>query len=149
MAVKWSTLENSQKKNNFLKKIFHENGNIKTWDNILQYHKINKQLYLKWLQLIYAIPNLWKKEMVHDNENCKNLLFLNHHLIKTNEIHDAEKLNAKELYSFSIFFKNTKPTLLKHIQDYFSGVQLVWSNIYSLHQIVIDSKLRFTTMHCI
>ena len=47
--------------------------------------------------------------MVHDNGNCKNLLLLNHHLIKNNLLHDVEKLNVEELYSFLIFFKNTKP----------------------------------------
>lgn len=32
--------------------------------------------------------------------NCKNLLLLNHHIIKNNQLHDIEKLKAKELYSF-------------------------------------------------
>ena len=82
--------------------------------------------------------------MVHDNGNCKNLLLLNHHLIKINLLHDVEKLNVEELYSFSIFFKNTKPITQKYFQDYFSGVQLVWSDIYSLHRIVtIDSEIRY------
>ena len=82
--------------------------------------------------------------MVHDNGNCKNLLLLNNHLIKNNQLHHVEKLNAKELYSFSIFFKNTKPTSQKYFQDYFSGVQLVWSDIYSLPRIVtIDSELKY------
>ena len=53
------------------------------------------------------MPNLWKNEMVHDNGNCKKLLLINHHLIKNNQLHDVEKRNAKELYSFSTFFKNT------------------------------------------
>ena len=59
------------------------------WENVLQQHKMNKQFYFKWLQLIHTIPNPWKKEMVHDNGNCKNLLLLNHHLIKNNRLHDV------------------------------------------------------------
>ena len=51
-----------------------------------------------------------KKKMVHDNENYKSSLLLNHHLIKNNQLHDVKKLNAKELYSFSVFFKKTTPT---------------------------------------
>ena len=35
--------------------------------------------------------------------NCKNLLLLNPHVIKNNQLHDIEKLKAKELYSFWIF----------------------------------------------
>ena len=112
------------------KDILDESGNIKTWENILQQHKINKQLYFKWLQLIHLIPNLWKKEIVYDNGNCKNLLLLNHHLIKNNQLHDVEKLKAKELYSFSIFLKNTKPTSQKYFQDYFGSVQ--WSKLWSV-----------------
>ena len=81
--------------------------------------------------------------MVRDNGNCKNLLLPNHHLIKNNPLHDAEKLNAKELCSFSIFFENIKPTSQKYFQDYFSGVQSVWGDIYSLPRIVmIDSELK-------
>ena len=38
------------------------------------------------------------KKMVHDNRNCKNLLLLNHHLMKNNHLYDVEKLNAKELF---------------------------------------------------
>ena len=79
--------------------------------------------------------------MVHDNGNCRNLFLLNHHCIKNNKLHDVEKRNAKELYSFSIFFKNTKTTSQKYFQYYFSGVQLVWNDIYSLPRI--DSELRY------
>ena len=38
------------------------------------------------------------KKMVHDNRNCKNVLLLNHHLMKNNHLYDVEKLNAKELF---------------------------------------------------
>ena len=96
--------EFSDQKIYFLKDILDDNGNLKTWENILHQHKMNKQLYFKWLQLIHAIRNLWEKEIVDNNGNCKNLLLLNHHLIKFNQLHDVEKLNAKELYAFSIFF---------------------------------------------
>ena len=73
-----------------------------------------------------------------------NQLLLNHHLIKNNQLHDAEKCNTKQLYSFSIFFKNIKPTLQKYFQNYLIGVQLVWSDIYSLLRIAtIDSELRY------
>ena len=59
-------------------------------------------------------------------------------------LHDVGKLNVEELYSFSIFFKNTKPITQKYFQDYFSCVQLVWSDIYSLPRLVtIDSEIRY------
>ena len=85
--------EFSDKKIYFVKDILDDNGNLKTWESILHQHKMNKQLYYKWLQLIHATRNLWGKEIVDDNGNCKSLLPLNHHLIKINQLHDVEKLN--------------------------------------------------------
>ena len=74
--------ELSDEKINFLKDILDGNENLKTWKNILEQYKINKQSDFKWLQPIHAIPNPWKKEMEHGNGNCKDLLLLNDHLIK-------------------------------------------------------------------
>ena len=74
--------EFSDEKISFLKDILDGNENLKTWKNILEQYKINKQSDFKWLQPIHAIPNPWKKEMEHDNGNCKDLLLLNDHLIK-------------------------------------------------------------------
>ena len=58
------------------------------------------------MQLMHAIPTAWKKELENDNGDCKNLMILNDHLIKNNQLYTIEKLISKELYSFSIFFKN-------------------------------------------
>ena len=50
----------------------------------------------------------------------------------------------KNFIPFQFFFKNTKTTSQKYFQYYFSGVQLVWNDIYSLPRIVaIDSELRY------
>ena len=72
------------------------------------------------MQLIHAIPTAWKKELENDNGDCKNMI-LNHHLIKNNQLYTIEKLISKELYSFSIFFKNVKPTSQVYFQNYFSN----------------------------
>ena len=121
-----------------------QNGNIKSWENIAQQYKISNKLHFKWRQLIHAIPSSWKKVLKNDNGNCKNILFLNNHLIKNNQIYAVEKLTAKELYSFSVFFKNTKPTSQEYFQSYFSNANLMWNDIYNLPWIVtIDSQLRY------
>ena len=105
--------------------------------------KLINNFTLNGCNLYTQYQTFGKKEMVRDNGNCKNLLLPNHHLIKNNPLHDAEKLNAKELCSFSIFFENIKPISQKYFQDYFSGVQSVWGDIYSLPRIVmIDSELK-------
>ena len=90
--------------------------------------------------------------MIHDNWNCINLLLLNHS-IKNNHLHDVKELNTKKLYSLSIFFKKTKRTLQKYLQDYFSGVQLVRNDIYSFPRMVsIDPEPRhfqFKMLHTV
>ena len=48
---------------------------------------------------------LAKKEMVHDNGNCKNLLLINHHLTENNQLVGVEKINAKELTPFQFSLK--------------------------------------------
>ena len=71
-------------------------------------------MYFKWFQLIHAIPKSWKKDIKIDQGNCRNLLYLNHHLIKNNQIYSIEKLKANELYSLSISLRNTVPTSQKY-----------------------------------
>ena len=76
------------------------------------------------MELIQPIPNPWKKDTIHDNGNCKNLLLLNYYLIKNDKLHDVEKVRI--LYLFNSLW-----------------CAIGASNIYSLPWIVmIDSELR-------
>ena len=36
--------------------------------------------------LIHVIPKSWKKDIKTDQANCRNLLYLNNHLINNNQI---------------------------------------------------------------
>ena len=133
----------SENKINFVSDILDDKGNIKTWQNIILQHKISKNSYFKWIQLTHAIPKSWKRELNQDKGYCRNLLLLNHHLLKNNQLHAVEKLTSKELYSFSIYFKNSVPTSQVYFQNYFSNNQLMWNEIYNFPRIVtIDSRLR-------
>ena len=49
----------------------------------------------------------------NEDMNYRHLIYFNHHLIKSNQIHSIEKLNAKEFYYFSILLKNTVRTSQK------------------------------------
>ena len=78
---------NFRKKNiNFVNDLIKENRKFKTWEQITDEFKIDKKLYFKWIQLVHAIPNRWKKELTEN---------LNQHLIKSNQIHSFENLTAK------------------------------------------------------
>ena len=38
--------------------------------------KIDKNLYFKWIQLVHAIPNYWKKTIRENTTNIQNLSYL-------------------------------------------------------------------------
>ena len=48
--------------------------------------------------------------MVHDNGSCKNLLLLNHHLIKNNQLHHVENLMLKNFILFQFSLKILNPS---------------------------------------
>ena len=95
-----------------------KNGDLKTWQKLLSDFQLTLKSYFKWLQLILAIPRPWKLAVLNDKRNCKNIIYLNHHLINNNQLLAIEKLIQKELYSLSIVLKNELPTP----QKYFWGV---------------------------
>ena len=126
---------------NYVCDFFDRNGNLKSWVNFVHEYKILKKMYFKWFQLIHAIPKSWKKDIKIDQGNCRNLLCLNHHLIKNNQIYSIEKLKANELYSLSISLKNTVPTSQKYFENFFPNLSFTWKDVYILPRIVtINTK---------
>ena len=100
-------------------------------------------MYFKWFQLIHAIPKSWKKDIKIDQGNCRNLLYLNHHLIKNNQIYSIEKLKVNELYSLSISLRNAVPTSQKCFENFFPSLSFTWKDVYNLPCIVtINTRLR-------
>ena len=135
--------EFSEKNFNFLIQLFDEKGRLKKWENIKHEYKISPKMHFKWLQILHAIPSVWKKKMILDKGNCKNLVYLDNHLTTNNQIYSCQKLNAKDLYFHSIRLINSKPTSQVYFQKLFQEIELDWKNIYLLPRIVtIDVKLR-------
>ena len=59
---------------------------IKTMvENAHDFHLAQKS-YFKWFQLIHTIPKSWELAVLNDKGNCKNIIYLNHHLLKNNQI---------------------------------------------------------------
>ena len=78
-----------------------------------------------------------------DRGNCKNIIYLNHHLIKNNQIFAIDKLIPKELYSLSIFLKNELHTSQKYFCSIFPNLQVEWKKIYLLPpKVSNDTNLR-------
>ena len=82
----------------------------------------------------------WKLAVLNDKGNCKNIIYLNHHLIKNNQILVIEKFIPKELYSLSIVLKNELPTSQKYFCNIFLNLEVEWKNIYVLPRKVSNDN---------
>ena len=94
--------EFSEKNINFVSQLFNEIGRLKPWEDIKTCHSLSSVHYFKWVQLINAIPEKWKKCFIQDQGACSNLTVLDHHLIRNYRVCSLDKLNSKELYSMLV-----------------------------------------------
>ena len=66
--------------------------------------KISDKFKFKWIQLIHAIPKLWKDSLAFDNGNSNNLFIQDHHLLKkTSDIVPRETKQQGDL-SFAGYY---------------------------------------------
>ena len=108
---------------NYVTQLFHDTGNTKEWMKLKHKFNLNNNLYFKWMQLIYSIPQKWKNA-IKNNRISQNLLFLNHHLIKCNILLNLEKLNSKELCLIQRTCEYCKQTLKIYFEKRFNGCVL-------------------------
>ena len=93
--------------------------------------------------MIHAIPKSWKKYIKIDLGIYRNLLYLNHYLVKNNQIYSIGKQKAIELYSLSISFRNTAPTSQKYFENFFPSVSFMWKGVYIFtRKVTINTRLR-------
>ena len=72
----------SNKNINFVSDLVNENCNFKSWETLKDECHVDSKLYFQWMQLIHAIPLIWKQK-INDCENVeKNYVVQDHHLIK-------------------------------------------------------------------
>ena len=102
-------IEISENQFNFLTDFFYLYGKLKSWSDLVKEYNLNHKLCFKWSQLIPTLPRSWKKVIEDDKGNYRNIVILNHHLLRNNHIYSLEKINAKELYFLSSYHlrKNT------------------------------------------
>ena len=125
------------KKINFISDLFDGNGELKSWQKILSDFQFTQKPYFKWFQLIHSIPN----HLLNDKGNCKNILYLNHHLIKTNQILAIGKL--KKTIPFIYFLKDELPTSQKYFCNIFTNLQVEWKEFNLLpRKVSIETNLR-------
>ena len=95
-----------------------------------------------WLQLINAIPEMWKKCIRQTSENTSLLVVKNHHLLRGSRIIILEKLSSKELYSLLVSAMNNKPISQKYFDNLSPNIELPWKKICLIvHKVTANSHL--------
>ena len=115
----------------------------KNWSILKTEYAIQNKDQFCWLQLVSAIPEMWRECIKEVSENTSLLVVKDHHLFRGLRIIILEKLSSKELYSLLISAINHQPTSQKYFDNLFSNVELPWKEIYlNARKATANSHLR-------
>ena len=133
----------STKNINFVTQLFHTDGSVKNWNILKTEYALQNKDQFCWLQLINAIPEMWKKCIEQTSENTSFLVDKNDHLLRGSRIIILEKLNSKKLYSLLISAIEHQPTSQKYFDNLFPNIELSWKEIYlTARKATANSYLR-------
>ena len=110
--------------------LFNTVGSVKNWNILKTEYALQNKDQFYWLQIINAIPKMWKKCIKQTSENTSLLVVKDHHLLRGLGIIILEKLNSKELYSLLISAIEHQPTSQKYFDNLFPNIELPWKEIY-------------------
>ena len=89
------------------------------------------------MQLIHAIPLIWKQKINDSEKNVeKKYVVQDHHLIKNTRVIVLEKIIAREIYSVFILSSGNTPTSQKYFGKVFPNENFDWKKIFILPRIV-------------
>ena len=92
----------STKNINFIPELFNADGSVKNWNILKTEYALQNKYQFCWIQVINAIPEMWKKSIKQTSENTSLLIVKDHDLLRGSRIIILEKLSSKELYSLLI-----------------------------------------------
>ena len=119
----------STKNITFITQLFNTDRSVKNWNILKTKYALQNKNQFCWLQLINAIPKMWKKCIKQTSENT-SLLVIKDHLLRGLRIIILEKLTFKELYSMLVSAIHHQPTSEKYFDNLFSNFKLPWKKIY-------------------
>ena len=88
----------STKNINFITRLYNTDGSVKNWNILKTEFTLENKDQLCWLQLVNAIPEIWKKCIKQTSENTRLLVVKDYHLLRGSRIIILEKLSSKELF---------------------------------------------------
>ena len=132
----------SNKNVNFINNLLDCLGNFKSWNVLKTEFKLAEILYFSWMQLINPVLLNWKT-IVKQNCSSANLLLLNHHLIKKNNLISLDKLHSRKLYNVLVYTSPHKPTSQVYFENIFREQELNWKEIHILpRKVSLDCNVR-------
>ena len=79
--------------------LVNENCNFKNWETLKNEYHLDNKLYFQWMQLIQAIPPIWKQKINDSEKNVENSYVVqDHHLNKNTRKIALDKLTTREIY---------------------------------------------------
>ena len=95
-------------------------GNFKSWSELKTEFKPVENLYFSGMQLINSIPLDWRN-IIKNNCISTNLLLLNHHLVKKNNLISLDKLHFQELCNMLVYISAHKLMFQLFFKIYFKS----------------------------
>ena len=93
------------------------------------------------MQLIHAMPLIWKQRIDESRKNAEtNYVLQDHYLIKNTRVIVLEKLTAREIYSNII--RQYTPISQKYFGKVFPNENFNWKKIYILPRVATASSFQ-------
>ena len=116
--------------------LVNENCNFKSWETLKNEYHLDDKLCFQWIQLIHAIPLMWKQKINDRKENVEtNYVAQDHHLIKNTTVIVLNKLTPREIYSVLLLSSGNTPTSQKYFGKVFPDENFDWKDIYILPRV--------------
>ena len=123
--------------------LVNENCNFKSWETLKNEYHLDNKLYFQRMQLIHAIPLIWKPKINDSEKNVeKKYVVQDHHLIKNTRVIVLEKVTAREICSVLVLSSGNTPTSQKYFGKVFSNENFDWKKIYILPRVVIINSFQ-------
>ena len=101
------------------------------------------------MQLIHAIPLIWKQKINDSEINVEtNYIVQDHHLTENTSVIVFQKLTVREIYSVLLLSSGSTPTSQKFFRKVFTNEHFDWKKIYILPRVVAISEI-FNTKYFI
>ena len=97
---------------------------------------------------MHAVPKLWKLVVLNNKWNCKNMIYLNHHLIKDNQILATKTTFSKKailfIYCSEKWMSYVPKILFLYFPKFINWIERDESNDHVFAEIKFAMKLNLS-----